>query len=51
VRWTQELSDFLRFCELERRLAPMTRSAYKRDVSVCLGYLQGEGIRDLGEVK
>src|SRR3954447_10942617 len=47
-RWTQELADFLRFCELERRLAPMTRSAYKRDVSVCLGYLQGEGIRDLG---
>jgi hypothetical protein len=21
-RWTQELADFLRFCELERRLAP-----------------------------
>ncbi len=50
-RWTQELADFLRFCESERRLAPMTCSAYERDVSACLDYLQGEGIKDLGEVK
>jgi hypothetical protein len=27
-RWTQELADFLRFCETERRLAPMTCSAH-----------------------
>src|SRR4051812_26856157 len=46
-----ELRDFLRFCRSERRLAPMTCSAYERDVSACLAYLQGEGIRDLGEVK
>ncbi len=45
-----ELPDFLRFCRSERRLAPMTCSAYERDVSVCLAYLQREGIA-LGEVK
>ncbi len=46
-----ELTDFLRFCRSERRLAPMTCSAYERDVSACLGYLQGEGIEELAEVK
>ena len=40
----QELADFLRFCESERRLAPATCAAYERDVSACLGYLQAEGI-------
>ena len=50
-RWTQELADFQRFCASERRLAPMTCSAYERDISACLDYLQGHGIRDLGEVK
>jgi integrase/recombinase XerD len=50
-KWTQELADFLRFCELERRLAPMTCSAYERDVSACLTHLQGQGIRDLSEVR
>ena len=40
----QELADFLRFCESERRLAPTTCAAYERDVSACLGYLQAEGI-------
>jgi site-specific recombinase XerD len=49
--WTQELADFLRFCASERRLAPMTCSAYERDVSACLDYLQGQGIEDLGAVK
>jgi len=42
--WTQELADFLRFCELERRLAPLTCSAYERDVAACLAHLQGQGI-------
>jgi integrase/recombinase XerD len=51
TEWTQELADFLRFCELERRLAPMTCSAYERDVSACLAHLQRQGIRDLGEVR
>jgi len=45
----EELADFLRFCASERRLAPMTCSAYERDVSVCLDYLQGQGIEDLAE--
>jgi site-specific recombinase XerD len=47
----EELADFLRFCRSERRLAPMTCAAYERDVSACLDYLQGQGIRDLGDVK
>ena len=46
----EELADFLRFCRSERRLAPMTCSAYERDVSACLDYLQGHGI-GLAEVK
>jgi site-specific recombinase XerD len=40
----QELSEFLRFCGSERRLAPATCAAYERDVSACLGYLQAEGV-------
>jgi site-specific recombinase XerD len=47
---TEELADFLRFCRSERRLAPMTCSAYERDVSACLDYLHGRGIA-LAEVK
>ena len=50
-RWTRELADFLRFCASERRLAPMTCSAYERDVSACLDHLQGQGIRDLAKVR
>lgn len=50
-RWTRELWDFRRFCAVERRLAPTTCAAYERDVSACLDYLQGEGIRDLAEVR
>jgi site-specific recombinase XerD len=50
-RWAKELADFQRFCSSERRLAPTTCAAYERDVSACLDYLQGQGIRDLGEVK
>jgi site-specific recombinase XerD len=46
----EELADFLRFCGSERRLAPMTCSAYERDVSACLDYLQTHGIA-LAEVK
>jgi integrase/recombinase XerD len=47
---SKELADFLRFCESERRLAPMTCSAYKRDVLACLDYLQAEEIA-LADVK
>jgi site-specific recombinase XerD len=46
----EELADFLRFCASERRLAPMTCSAYERDVSACLDYLQGQGI-ELAEAR
>src|SRR5438876_1438062 len=46
----EELADFLRSCRSERRLAPMTCSAYERDVSACLDYLQGQGI-DVAEVR
>jgi site-specific recombinase XerD len=48
---SRELADFLRSCRSERRLAPTTCSAYERDVSACLAYLQGEGFEDLAEVK
>jgi site-specific recombinase XerD len=47
----EELTDFLRFCAVERRLAPLTCAAYERDVSACLGYLQGQEITDLAEVR
>jgi integrase/recombinase XerD len=47
----EELADFLRFCAMRRRLAPLTCSAYERDVSACLGYLRAEGIADLAEVR
>jgi site-specific recombinase XerD len=45
-----ELADFLRYCVVERRLAPLTVAAYERDVSARLGYLQGQGIEELREV-
>lgn len=48
---SKELADFLRSCAFERRLAPMTCAAYERDVSACLAYLEGEGIKDLAEAK
>lgn len=48
---TEEVADFLRFCAVERRLAPLTCSAYERDVSACLGYLEGQGFEDLAEVR
>jgi site-specific recombinase XerD len=47
----EELADFLRFCAVERRLAPLTCAAYERDVSACLGYLEGQGVTDLAEVR
>jgi site-specific recombinase XerD len=51
-RWAaRELSDFLRFCASERRLAANTCSAYERDVSACLTHLERHGIRELAEVR
>ncbi|MEZ5099018.1 MAG: tyrosine-type recombinase/integrase [Thermoleophilia bacterium] len=46
-----EVADFLRFCVIERRLAPSTCRAYDRDVSACRGYLQGEGFVAWREVR
>ncbi|MGH2848187.1 MAG: site-specific integrase, partial [Thermoleophilaceae bacterium] len=39
-----ELDDFVRYCAVERRLAPLTCSAYERDVRACLRFLAAEGI-------
>jgi site-specific recombinase XerD len=46
----RELADFLDYCRLERRLAPLTCSAYERDVGACLAFLEREGIVTVGEV-
>jgi site-specific recombinase XerD len=34
----EEVDDFLRFCAVERRLAPATCKAYERDVRTCLAF-------------
>ena len=47
----RELADFLDYCRLERRLAPLTCSAYERDVGACLAFLEREGIETLAEVR
>ncbi len=44
------LDDFLVFCEIERRLAPLTCSAYHRDVRVCMTFLEADGFTDLAAV-
>lgn len=41
------LDDFVVFCEVERRLAPLACSAYHRDVIACLTFLERGGIADL----
>jgi integrase/recombinase XerD len=46
-----ELADFLHFCAVERRLAPLTCSAYERDVRACLAFLRKNGIELLGSVR
>jgi site-specific recombinase XerD len=47
----EELDDFLRHCRVERRLAPLTCSAYERDVRACQVFLGGEGIRSWAAVR
>jgi hypothetical protein len=47
----RELADFLDYCRLERRLAPLTCSAYERDVGTCLAFLEREGIVTISEVR
>jgi site-specific recombinase XerC len=44
----QELADFLDYCRIERRLAPLTCSAYERDVGTCIAFLEREGLVTVG---
>jgi integrase/recombinase XerD len=46
-----ELDGFIHHCRIERRLAPLTCSAYERDIRACLTFLAGEGIGSWGEVR
>src|SRR4051794_36411015 len=47
----EELEDFLRYCRIERRLAPLTCSAYERDVRACQAFLDAEGTGSWAEVR
>ncbi len=47
----QELADFLNYCRIERRLAPLTCSAYERDIGTCIAFLEREGLVTVGEVR
>jgi len=46
----RELAEFMDYCRVERRLAPLTCSAYERDVGACIAFLEREGVVQLGEV-
>jgi integrase/recombinase XerD len=46
-----EVSDFLRYCRLERRLADLTCAAYERDVTACLRFLRAEGFKEWKAVR
>ncbi|MDX6648307.1 MAG: integrase/recombinase XerD [Solirubrobacteraceae bacterium] len=46
-----ELCDFVRYCRIERRLAALTCSAYERDVTACLRFLQGRGLERWTDVR
>ncbi|HEY8646441.1 MAG TPA: tyrosine-type recombinase/integrase [Gaiellaceae bacterium] len=45
------VTDFLYYCRVERRLAPLTCSAYERDVRACLTFLRAEGVREWAAVR
>jgi integrase/recombinase XerC len=47
----QELADFLDYCRVERRLAPLTCSAYARDVGTCIAFLEAQGLITVSEVR
>jgi site-specific recombinase XerD len=47
----QEVDDFMTFCRIERRLAPLTCSAYERDVKACVAFLRSRGIDEVSSVK
>ena len=46
-----EVADFLDYCRVERRLAPLTCSAYERDVTACVRFLAENGVGDLRLVR
>jgi site-specific recombinase XerD len=39
-----EFDDFVNFCRVERRLAPLSCSAHERDVRACRAFLEADGI-------
>lgn len=45
-----KLEDFIHHFRLERQSAPLTCSAYERDVGVCLASLEREGFADWRDV-
>jgi integrase/recombinase XerC len=45
------LEDFMHHCRIERRLAPLTCSAYERDVAACMRFLQAAGIHEWAAVR
>jgi site-specific recombinase XerD len=47
----REVADFERYCRVERRLAPLTCSAYERDVTACLRFLAAQGIEYWADVR
>jgi site-specific recombinase XerD len=47
----RELADFLDYCRIERRLAPLTCSAYERDVTACMLFLQANDLTEWGAVR
>jgi site-specific recombinase XerC len=47
----RELAGFLEYCRVERRLAPLTCSAYQRDVGTCIAFLEREGIGTVTDVR
>jgi integrase/recombinase XerD len=46
-----ELADFMRYYAIERRLAPLTCSAYERDVRACVTFLHSIGVDDADAVR
>jgi site-specific recombinase XerD len=46
-----DVRDFLDFCRIERRLAPLTCSAYERDVVACMRFLHAAGVTSWADVR
>src|SRR5438270_4371485 len=47
----EQVTDFLHYCRIERRLADLTCAAYERDVKACVRFLNEHGIDDLRLVR